>query len=507
MSQDVHLGRELELIGTKAEVPPALDLGGQVDRDSRHDVDREQGLAGASVAAVDLEPDSDVELGADVEPTPPGIGAIGRRTARGASMRPFPKVPGMREAVTIRRVVDARVPPALATKSKATARSAQQAHGPAKPRPADHADDVPRWMRTAGGYSWRILAVIAVIALVVFATARVQLVFIAVFLGLVLTSVLRPLVNRMSRVIPRPLATALALLGAVLFVLSLLAYVVNSVASQWQSLALQFSDGTRQILDFLENKEGRIPVTVTPEMITAWIDSGRQWVVDHGPDLASNALASAGSVAEVFGALALAVFCSVFFLARGADMWTWFLNQLPARIRETWHDAAGAGWYTFSGYARGTVIIALTDGIFAGLVLVVLGVPLAAPLAVLVFIGAFIPLVGAPLAMVVAMIVALAANGLLNAVLVGAAIALIGQFEGHVLQPLVMGRQVSLHPVVVALAVTSGTLLAGILGAIVAVPIVAVAWAVYAKLRNVDPPLSAPLSSLKVVRKNDAAQG
>lgn len=423
-------------------------------------------------------------------------------------MRPFPKVPGLRESVTIRRVVDARVPPALATRSTVP-RHAPAARPPEEPRPADRADDVPRWMRTAGGYSWRILAVVAVVALVVFATARIQLVFVAVFLGLVFTSVLRPWVNRMSRFIPRFLATAVALLSSVLFVLALLAYVVNSVASQWQSLALQFSDGTRQILDFLENREGRIPITVTPEMITMWIDSGRQWVVDHGADLASNALASAGSVAEVFGALALAVFCSVFFLARGSEMWTWFLNQLPARTRETWHDAAGAGWYTFSGYARGTVIIALADGILAGLVLVLLGVPLAAPLAVLVFIGAFIPLVGAPLAMVVAMIVALAANGLLNAVLVGVAIALVGQFEGHVLQPFVMGRQVSLHPVVVALAVTAGTLLAGILGAIVAVPLVAVAWAIYAKLRNVDPPLSAPLSSLKVVRTGEvpAASG
>ena len=361
-------------------------------------------------------------------------------------------------------------------------------------------------MRTAGGYAWRILAVTAVVALVVFATARIQLVFVAVFLGLVFTSVLRPAVSRMARVMPRPLATALAILGTILAVLALLAYVVNSVASQWPSLTVQFSEGTQQILDFLENRDGTIPITVTPEMITTWIDAGRQWVVDHSADLASNALASAGSVAEVFGALALALFCSVFFLARGEAMWTWFLNQLPTRSRAGWHDAAGAGWYTFAGYARGTVIIALTDAVFAGVALAILGVPLAAPLAVLVFIGAFIPLIGAPLAMIVAMIVALAANGLLNAVLVGLAIALIGQFEGHVLQPLVMGRQVSLHPVVVALSVTAGTLLGGIIGAIVAVPVVAVAWAVYAKLRNVDPPLSAPLSSLRVVRKQRPAK-
>lgn len=421
-------------------------------------------------------------------------------------MRLFRRLPTFGHRVEIRRVIDTTVPPALAARRPSPSRTShpqvRRIPAAASPRPEDHADDVPRWMRTAGGYAWRILAIVGVVALVVFATARVQLVFVAVFLGLVFTSVLRPVVTTFSRVMPRGLATALAILGAFLFVVGLLAYVINSVAAQWQSLANQFSEGTQQILDFLENRDGRFPITITPEMITMWIDTGRQWVVDHSADLASNALAGAGSVVEVFTALALATFCTAFFLARGPEMWTWFLNQLPARTREGWHDAAGAGWYTFSGYARGTVIIAITDGILAAFILVALGVPLAAPLAVLVFIGAFIPLVGAPLAMVVAMVVALAANGLLNAVLVGVGIALIGQFEGHILQPLVMGRQVSLHPVVVALAVTAGTLLAGILGAVVAVPLVAVIWAVYAKLRNLDPPLSAPPRSIKMIMRD-----
>jgi predicted PurR-regulated permease PerM len=408
-----------------------------------------------------------------------------------------------RRTIHIRRVVDLSVPAALASRPPAPSRAKsglrpRQIPGPS-PRPADGADGVPRWMRTAGGYAWRIIAIVVVVGMVVYATARVQLVFVAVFLALVLTSVLRPFVNRLSRGMPRGAATAVALLSAFLFVAGLVAYVVNSVAAQWESLAEQFGAGIQQILDFMERESRRLPVTITPEMITTWLENGRQWLIDHSGDLASNAIASLGSVVEVFTAIALAIFCSVFFLSRGAEMWTWFLNQIPARVRAPWHDAAGAGWYTFSGYARGTVIIAIIDGMLAGLILAFLGVPLAAPLAVLVFIGAFIPLVGAPLAMVIAMIVALAANGLLNAVLVGLGIALIGQFEGHILQPLVMGRQVSLHPVVVALAVTAGTLLAGILGAIVAVPIVAVAWAVYAKLRNLDPPLSAPPQSIKMV--------
>jgi predicted PurR-regulated permease PerM len=345
----------------------------------------------------------------------------------------------------------------------------------------------PRWLRGAAGVSWRLLVVIAMVGLVFFATAKVLLLFIAVFLAFVFTAVLRPVVDFLARWLPRGLSTALGLLGGIVFFLGLLTYVAYSIANQWTDLAKQFSNGIDQIIEFLQ--DGPLPFTITNEQIAEWISNGQQWVQDHAGDLAGQAAAGAGSVVEVFTALALAIFCTVFFLARGREMWTWFLNQLPSRVRPSWKTAGGAGWYTFSGYTRGTVIIAVTDGILAFILLTILRVPLSAPLAVLVMIGAFIPLIGAPLAMVVAMIVALAANGLFSAAIVGVGIALIGQFEGHILQPLVMGKQVALHPVVIALAVTGGTLTAGILGAVIAVPLVAVCWAIFSRLRTVDPPM------------------
>jgi len=355
-------------------------------------------------------------------------------------------------------------------------------------RPVDE-HDAPRWLRSLAGTAWRLIVVVVAVGLVFYATAQVKLLFIAVFLALVFTAVLRPLVDWFAKLLPRFVATALAMLAGFLFFAGLLTYVGYSVANEWEDLSERFSDGLTQITDFLES--GRLPFRITSEQIAGWINDAQQWVQDHAGDLAGQAAASAGSVVEVITALALAIFCTVFFLARGREMWTWFLNQLPERFRDGWVTAGGAGWYTFSGYTRGTVIIAVTDGMLAAVLLLILGVPLAAPLAVLVFIGAFIPLVGAPAAMVIAMIVALAANGFWSAVIVGIGIALIGQFEGHVLQPLVMGRQVSIHPVVVALAVAGGTLTAGILGAIVSVPLVAVTWAVFSKLRRLDPPMDA----------------
>ena len=180
-----------------------------------------------------------------------------------------------------------------------------------------------------------------------------------------------------------------------------------------------------------------------------WVRQGQEYLQSNAPTLATEILSNASALVDVFAVLALAIFSAIFFLASGGRMWRWFLNELPAHMRESVHRAAGAGWYTFAGYARGTVLVALTDAIMAGIFLQIVGVPLAAPLAVLVFIGAFIPLVGAPAAMIVAMMVALASQGFITMIVVCLGVAGIGQIEGHVLQPLIMGRQVSLHPVVV----------------------------------------------------------
>lgn len=378
----------------------------------------------------------------------------------------------------------------------------------------DAGDGAPRWMRKAAGVSWRLLVILAVVVVLVYATARIQLVFVAVFLALVFTSVLRPLVNLLDRWIPRALAVLAALLASILVIGGLVTFIVQSVRGQWNQLAEEFSQGAQDLLNQLEHLP--FGLSVTSDQIRQWIDQGEKWLQENQQDLlnraATGAAEGAGSLFEVFATLALAIFCTIFFLARGSQMWAWFVNQLPGRVRETWVTGGEVAWYTFSGFARGTVLVALSDGILAGIILTICQVPLAAPLAVLVFIGAFIPLVGAPAAMVIAMIVALATQGPIIAIVVGIGIALIGQFEGHVLQPLIMGKQVSLHPVAVALSVTAGTLVAGILGAVIVIPIVAVIWAVYAKLRNIDPPMTTDeMSAIKAkviaAREHAASKG
>lgn len=351
---------------------------------------------------------------------------------------------------------------------------------------AGPSEPIPGWLATTTGWAWRLIVLGFAIFLVFLAIEKITLVFVAVFLALVLTAVLRPMVNLLDQLLPRALATILTLIIGLAFVGALFWYVVDSVAKQWDSLADTFGQGIDQIIEFLET--GPLPVNISPTQVDDWITEGTQWLQSNAGDLAGTAVSQAGSVFRVGTALALAAFCLIFFLSRGGNMWVWFLNQLPISARSVWQKSGEVGWFTFSGYARGTVIITTINAILAGIFLTIVGVPLAAPLAVLIFIGGFIPLIGAPAAMFIAMIVALASHGIVMAGVVGLGIALLGQLEGNILQPLIMGKQVSLHPVIVALAVTTGTLVTGLLGAVVAVPLVAVFWAIYTTLRKVDPP-------------------
>lgn len=350
---------------------------------------------------------------------------------------------------------------------------------------------IPAWLSRLGMASWYLVGIGVVVYAVVAGTLSITPVFIAVFVALVFTSLLNPLVNALDKHMSRWLAVILALLGAILVFSGLIAFVVTSVAGQWHSLTKQLANGTDKIIEFIESTP--FHVSLTSDEVYNWFEElvrkGQLYATDNWQRLVGEVLSNAGTIAIFFTILALSVFVTIFFLHSGATMWRWFLNLLPTRARATTNHAAEAGWLSFSGYARGTVIISLIDGILASIYLTVVGVPLAPALGVLVMIGAFIPMVGAPAAMIIAMIVALAVDGVWKAVIVGIGIALIGQLEGHVLQPLIMGKQVSLHPVVVGIGVVSGTLLGGLIGAIIVVPIMGVTWAVFSSLYHRDPPI------------------
>lgn len=364
---------------------------------------------------------------------------------------------------------------------------------------ASQSQDIPGWLWRAGRGSWSLIGIGILIVAVVAATAQVTPVFIAVFAALVFTSVLNPVVNRLAKHMNRGLAVLLSMLGLLFILLGLVGFVVSSVAGQWSRLGRELAQGVDKITEFLEDLPF-LHVNLSSDQLYQWMNEkiaqGIDYAQHNWQELASAVLSNAGGVFISITIFFVGVFVTIFFLLSGAQMWRWFLNLLPTDKRAAWNHGAQAGWATFAGYARGTMIIAFIDGVAAFLFLEIVRIPLAPALGVLVMIGAFIPMVGAPAAMILAMIVALATKGVWAAIIVGLGIALIGQIEGHILQPLIMGKQVALSPVVVILGVAAGTLVAGLLGAIIAIPIISVTWAVFSSLYHRDPPIVGPLPNL-----------
>ena len=334
-------------------------------------------------------------------------------------------------------------------------------------------------LQVTAAYAWRVIIVAAAVYLLFAVLAKLTLVAVAVFVGLVITALLRPLVDLLSHKIPRGLSVAVTLLLTIVAIGAIFTFVADSVASQTKQLSNQFVSGLNEI----ERSLAGAPFHIRAANLTQAGQQIRAWVTQNGGSLAGQALGGASVAAEVLTGLALAVFCSVFFLNSGSRIWDWLLTQVGGN-NHRWDGAARAGWATFAGYTRGIVIIAATNAALVCVALLILRVPLALPLALLTFFATFIPLIGAPIALFVATLVALAARGPLIALLVLALIVLIGQIEGHLLQPLVMSRAVNIHPLAVALSVASGTVIAGVIGAVVAVPLVAVTWTVWTTLKT-----------------------
>jgi putative heme transporter len=343
-------------------------------------------------------------------------------------------------------------------------------------RDADAA--VPFGLRVAAGFAWRIAIVLGLIYVLALGLHRVQFVVISVFLGLVITTLLRPLTNLCAKVMPRGLAVAVSVLLAIAVVVGGLAFVANTIISQSSSLTAQFNRGLTHLQKLLQGK----PFHLHNVDVSRFTDQAEAWISKHQGTLVHQVLSGADLAAQLLSGLALALFCAVCFLYSGERMWDWFLGQVPVdRVR--WDAAGRAAWTTLAGYTRGVVIISGTNAVLVGIALLLLRVPLAVPLALLVFFAAFIPLIGSAAALAVATVVALATRGPWIALAVLGLIIVIGEIEGHLLHTVVMTRAVRLHGVVVVISVALGGLLDGIIGAAVAVPVVSVIWAVITALR------------------------
>ncbi len=333
-------------------------------------------------------------------------------------------------------------------------------------------DEIPHGLQVAAAFGWRLLVLLAVAYVAIRSVIAIEFVAVAIFVALIISALVGPLVNVLQRFMPRGAAVTLGLIAVVSIILGVFTFIGTQVAGQVQGLSIQFRQGIDEILQWMQTG----PLHLTSDAITEYVNAARTWITEHQSDLATTAIGASGTIVEFFTGFALAIFASVFFLVGGREIWEWMVGLFPQRQRGRIDGVGQVAWGSFAGYTRGIVIVAFVNAVLVLIGLLIFRVPLAFPLALLVFLFSFIPLIGAPIATAIAAVVALAARGPLIALGVIVLIVLVGQFEGHVLQPLVMSKAVHLHPLAVGVAVACGTVLAGIVGAVIAVPLVAVLY-------------------------------
>jgi putative heme transporter len=340
--------------------------------------------------------------------------------------------------------------------------------GPSLDSVAD--ESVTPFVRKAAAWSWRLLVILAATVALLWVVRRLEVIFVPVALATMLAALLLPVVDFLDRRgAPRGGAVALVLLGGIAVVGGILAFVVSQFIEGAPALVEQVSTSLKGVGDWLT--EG--PLRVNQQQIDQARKSAIEALKNNQEKLTSGALSTAGTVTEIVTGALLVLFTLIFVLHGGRNIYVFVTKIFPERVRDRVRDAGRAGFHSLIGYVRATFLVALVDAVGIGTGLAIMGVPLALPLASLVFLGAFVPLVGAVIAGFLAVIVALIAKGLFYALITLGLIIAVQQLEGHVLQPLVMGRAVSIHPLAVVLAIAGGAVLAGIVGALLAVPTVA----------------------------------
>jgi predicted PurR-regulated permease PerM len=330
---------------------------------------------------------------------------------------------------------------------------------------------VPAGLRIAAAWSWRLIVVIAGVYVLLYAAAYVAVVVVPVFVALLLSALLQPGAAALVRHgWPRSLAALAMLIVGLGVVAGIITLVVERFTAGFSDLADQVNQGLTQVRDFVVDS-----FPVSQRQIDEALTAAQDALVANQDTLTSGALTTAATVGEVFTGIVLALFTLFFFLKDGRSIWLWLIGLCPADARAYVDEAARRSWRTLISYVRATVAVALVDALGIGIGLAVLGVPLVIPLAALVFLGAFIPIIGSFLAGSVAVLVALVSKGPITALIALAVVVAVMQLEGHVLQPLLLGRAVRVHPLAVVLAIAAGLLVAGIFGALIAVPTVACA--------------------------------
>lgn len=345
------------------------------------------------------------------------------------------------------------------------------------------AGSIPYGFVITAAWAWRLIAIIILLAFLVSVLARLQTIVMPLVIALIIAAPLEHLVTRMERHrIPRSAGAGIVILTLFVLVVGLLVAAGGTIVAGFDDLREQAVEGFETFLDWLVHG----PLGVDQATIDELQHNLTELLQKNWLNVANGALSVTGTVGSLLASAVIALLALYFFLKDGRFMWLWSVRHVAGDNADRIDTAGVASWGTIGSYARTSALVALIDATGIGLGAWILGLPLALPIAILVFLFSFIPLFGATISGAVAVAVALVDGGWVKALIMLGIVILVQQLEGTILYPFLFSKAVALHPMVILLAVSAGTLLAGFIGAVIAVPFVAFLTTFISKLRNPD---------------------
>jgi predicted PurR-regulated permease PerM len=342
-------------------------------------------------------------------------------------------------------------------------------------------------MQIASAWAWRFLVIVAAVAVIGYGMRYVSEVLVPVVVGVLLTALLVPVTNGLQRLrMPRGPAAGITVLGTVVVVAGLLTLVGAQIVVGFSDLSTQVREGIRELRDMV-----RFNLNISDQQITDAFNQLRDSITSGGA-LGQRAAEVGTTATHLVAGLFIALFCLFFFLYQGDQIWAWLVRLFPLQARAKVDSSGRKAWVSLTAFVRATIVVAAVDAVGIAFGAAALGLPLVSAIGILVFVASFVPVVGALVSGAVAVLVALVAKGPLVAVLMLAIVIAVQQLEAHVLQPFLLGRAVSVHPLAVILAIATGVVVAGIVGALVAVPAAAVLNTVINHLAGNDVDLEPP---------------
>jgi predicted PurR-regulated permease PerM len=342
---------------------------------------------------------------------------------------------------------------------------------------------LPFLLRFTAAWSWRLLVVVAVLYLGLRLFDYLSVVVVPVIVGLLLCAIASPIVDRLQRWMPRSVATILVIVTGLVALVLVVTLVARELSSGFGDLRASFDSSLVKLETYLTD------LGLERAQLQDFFDRVSEGVGGAGGNLGGTLVAVGTTAGHLVAGLFIALFSAIFFTYDGRGIWTWIVGLFPARARGRVHGGGERAWAVLTSYVRGTAVIAAVDALGIGLVAFVLGVPFVLPIVALVFLGAFIPVVGALISGIAAVAVALVDGGPVVALIMLAGVIAVQQIESHVLQPFLMGKLVRVHPLAVVLAIATGSVVAGIFGALISVPLVATVNAVGGYLAGVREPM------------------